>query len=58
MKPKSQTIVGPHITTVLSFYKQLETMQSRADRTVKELSSRAKTAAWPSTHSPEERKNQ
>ena len=41
MKPKLQTIVGPHITTVLSFYKQLETMQ-RADWTVKELSSRAK----------------
>ena len=42
MKPKLQTIGGPHITTVLSFYKQLETMQRRADRTVKELSSRAK----------------
>ena len=41
MKPKLQTIVGPHITTVLSFYKQPETMQ-RADWTVKELSSRAK----------------
>ena len=42
MKPKLQTIGGPHITIVLSFYKQLETMQSRADRIVKELSSRAK----------------
>ena len=41
MKPKLQTIGGPHITTVLSFYKQSETMQ-RADGTVKELSSKAK----------------
>ena len=42
MKPKLQTIGGPHITTVLSFYKQLETMQIKANWRVKELSSRAK----------------
>ena len=42
MKPKLQSIVGPHITTVLWFDNQLETMQSRAGQIAKELSSGAK----------------